>query len=84
MHEHDLITYPTWEKYLVVSNVISNLSIKNRRQIFQLTRSSVSCTPDLFFPEFGFTLSEFAVWYTLGDYRRKNRKRQNVAADLAD
>ena len=72
--ERDLITYPTWEKYTVLAHTIANLSIKDRRHIFQLARNSKHVCPDLLFPTFGFTLSEFAVWYTLGDSRRKSRK----------
>lgn len=72
--ERDLITYPTWEKYTVLAHTIANLSIKDRRHIFQLARNSKHVCPDLLFPAFGFTLSEFAVWYTLGDSRRKSRK----------
>ena len=72
--ERDLITYPTWEKYTVLAHAITNLSIKDRRHIFQLARNSDRVSPDLLFPTFGFTLSEFAVWYTRGDGRRKARK----------
>lgn len=69
--ERDLLTYPTWERYSVLSKVISTLSIRDRRQIFLLARSHVNPCPDLFFPRYGFTLSEFAVWYLLADTRRK-------------
>jgi hypothetical protein len=71
--EHELITYPTWERYTVLAHSITNLSVKDRRRVFQLTRQ-FCMSPDLFFPEFGFTLGEFAVWYTLSDSRRKTRK----------
>lgn len=71
--ERDLITYPTWEKYTVLAHAITKLSIKDRRHIFQLARNAEHVCPDLLFPEFGFTLSEFAVWYTLGDGRRKTK-----------
>jgi hypothetical protein len=69
--ERDLITYPTWERYTILSDVISKLTIRERRKIFQLARmGDNSFSPNVFFPEFGFTLSEFAVWYTLGDKQR--------------
>ena len=71
--ERALLTYPTWERYTILAHVIMNLSIRDRRQIFQLTRGASAATPDLFFPEYGFTLAEFAVWYTLGDTHRKAR-----------
>lgn len=74
--ERDLITYPTWERYTVLSHVITNLTIRQRRQIFLLSRTSAqSFSPDIFFPQFGFTLSEFAVWYILGDKGRKKSKK---------
>ena len=73
MEERDLLTYPTWERYTALARIISNLSVRDRRQIFQLMRRAESLTPDLFFPGYGFTLSEFAVWHVLGDTRRKPR-----------
>jgi hypothetical protein len=73
MEERELMTYPIWERYTVLSNVINGLSIRDRRHIFQNVRKH-SITPDIFFPVYGFTLSEFAVWHVLGDTRRKVRK----------
>lgn len=72
--ECHLITYPTWERYNVLAHVITELTIKERRQIFQLSRAvRPYFSPDLFFPQYGFSLGEFAVWYTLGDHRKKVR-----------
>lgn len=71
MEEQRLITYPTWERYTVLSACISRLSIRDRRRIFQVTRSIESDWQNVFFPTFGFTLSEFAVWYTLGESRKR-------------
>ena len=71
--EHELITYPTWERYTVLAHTITNLSVKDRRRIVQLARQTRT-SPELFFPDYGFTLSEFAVWYTLSDCRKKVRK----------
>ena len=72
--ERQLITYPTWERYTVLSHVISHLTIRDRRLLFHMARGVHATQSDLFFPHYGFTLSEFAVWYTLGDTRRKTRK----------
>lgn len=75
--ERHLITYPTWERYTILAHVISNLTIRDRRQIFHLARSTnTSFFADLFFPNYGFTLAEFAVWYILGDNRRKIHKKK--------
>lgn len=67
--ERQLMTYPIWVRYTVLSSVIANLSIRDRRHIFQSMRRN-AINPDLFFPEYGFTLSEFAVWHILGDSKR--------------
>lgn len=75
--EHNLLTYPTWEKYTVLAKVISSLSIRDRRQIFQICRqNSAAFCCDLFLPQFGFTVGEFAVWHTLGENRRKSRRSE--------
>ena len=72
--ERDLITYPTWEKSTVLAHRISSLSIRDRRRIFFLSRGAES--GDVFFPEYGFTLYEFAVWHLLGESRRKGARRE--------
>ena len=72
--DRELLTYPTWERYTVLSNVIGNMNIRDRRQIFQLARKS-PISPDLFFPCYGFTFSEFAVWYLLKDTKGKVARR---------
>lgn len=71
--ERELMTFPTWERYTVLASVVHGLSIKDRRYIFQNVRKH-PVTPDIFFPEYGFTLSEFAVWHVLGDVRRSIKK----------
>ena len=71
--ERALLTYPTWERYTILAHVVMNLSIRDRRHVFQLARAA-DATPDLFFPQYGFTLAEFAVWYTLGDTHRNRAK----------
>jgi len=71
MEQQQLITYPTWERYTVLSACIIRLSIRDRRRIFQMARAVDGDWHNVLFPEFGFTLSEFAVWYTLGESRKK-------------
>ena len=63
-HTLDL-THPTWERYTVVAHFVSKMCVRDRRKLFQLTRAFPTPTPDLFFPYFGLTLGEFAVWYAL-------------------
>ena len=69
--EQELITYPTWERYTVLAYCIGRLSIRDRRRIFQMARTIQDERSNVLFPEFGFTLSEFAVWYTLGDSQKR-------------
>lgn len=78
--ERDLLTYPTWERYTVLSNAITNLSIKERRHIFQAIRKE-EASQDSFFPAYGFTLSEFAVWHVLGDSKRSHAKKGKKKGD---
>ena len=70
--ERKLLTWPTWERYTVLAHAIATLSVRDRRNLFQLIRNESAPTPDLFFPQYGFSLSEFAVWHILNDKRRKN------------
>ena len=72
--QQHLLTYPTWERYTVLSSCINRLSIRERRRVFQHARTIDGDCSNVFFPEFGFTLSEFAVWYTLGEQRRRTTR----------
>ena len=83
MQERNLLTYPIWERYTVLSHIVMHLSVRERRQIFQLVRRTVHPSADLFFPAFGFTLSEFAVWHILTDTRRKVRRQELMASAAA-
>ena len=66
------LTYPTWERYVVLSHVISTLSIRDRRHIFQCIRTHTESVKDIFFPNVGITFSEFAVWHILGESKNIN------------
>lgn len=65
----ELLTYPTWERYTVLADVIGRLTMRERRVIFQLMRQVDPPSTDVFFPRLGFTLAEFAVWHILGSRR---------------
>lgn len=71
MHERELLTYPLWVWQRVVSHVIFSLTMRERRHVFQLARSieEKEEVGNLFFPEYGFTLAEFAVYSTLSRRR---------------
>ena len=76
----ELVTFPTWERYTVLSHVISQMSVRDRRHILLIARSFADMSADIFFPREGITLAEFAVWYTLGDSsRRRSKKNRDTA-----
>lgn len=74
MEVQELLTYPTWERYTVLSQAIRHLSLAERRTILNNVRSlpspmedqssSITALGDLFLPRRGFTVSEFSVWHT--------------------
>ena len=70
--ERNLITFPTWQKYLVISNTVESLKVKDKRLIFNILRKTPDVTKNYFFPCFGFTTAEFSCWQILSD-TRKNR-----------
>lgn len=72
--EQSLLTFPTWEKYIVISNTIESLRVKDKRLIFHTLRKHPEATKDYFFPGFGFTTSEFACWQILTDGRKHRKK----------
>ena len=79
--QRDLVTYPTWERYTILSHVVANYSIRDRRIIFQLSRNGKSAIDgNMFFPHYGITLSEFCVWSILYDKRRKLVKKDMTNA----
>lgn len=73
--EQSLVTFPTWEKYIVISNSIENLRVKDKRFIFHTLRKTPEATENYFFPHFGFTTSEFACWQILTDGRKQRKKK---------
>ena len=79
--ERSLITYPTWEKYLVICNTIDSLRVKDKRLIFHTLRKTPQATKDYFFPSFGFTTSEFACWQILSDSRKNRSNKKNKEQD---
>lgn len=72
--ERNFITYPTWQKYMVLSCFIEALRVREKRHIFQVMRRSHALTHDTFFPQYGITAGEFAVWQVLAESRKCRRK----------
>ena len=76
--DQKLLTFPTWQKYMVISKTVDNLTVKDKRFIFHCLREH-RCTPDTFLPSFGITTAEFAVWQILSDGRKP--RSTSAAAD---
>ena len=78
--EHSFITYPTWKKYMILSSYIEGLRVKEKRHIFHIMRRhGEGLNHDSFFPQYGFTTGEFAVWQVLTEHRKsRNRRREPV------
>lgn len=67
------ITYPTWQKYMIISQTIRTLQVKDKRGIFQTLRNEQD--HDTFFPHHGITAGTFCIWQVIGDNKRP-RKRE--------
>ena len=73
--ERSFITYPTWKKYIVLSYFVESLRVREKRQIFHIMRRNFSILDhDTFFPMYGITAGEFAVWQVLSESRKGRRK----------
>ena len=77
MHQNErtFITYPTWKKYIVLSCFIEALRVKEKRQLFHIMRRhNETLDHNSFFPQYGITAGEFAVWQVLCESRKGRRK----------
>ena len=73
--EHHFITYPTWIKYIIISCYVESLRVRDKRQLFHIMRkSSGDLSHDTFFPAYGITAGEFAIWQILSDSRKSRKK----------
>ena len=69
--ERSFITYPTWKKYMILSCFVETLRVKEKRQIFHIMRRyGPELNHDSFFPQYGITAGEFAVWQVLSESRK--------------
>lgn len=74
--EQSSVTFPTWEKYMIISHTIETLRVKDKRLIFHILRKNPDATKEYFFPQFGFTTSEFSCWQILSDGRKQRKKKE--------
>jgi hypothetical protein len=77
MFDRDPTTYPSFARYSCVANTVFSLTIRDRRNIFHLIRTNRDVlTSNTFFPAFGLTIAEFALFYALHEGRKKKKKRK--------
>lgn len=67
------ITYSTWQKYIVMSNAVRALQVREKRGIFQTLRHENN--HDIFFPGHGITAGTFCIWQILLDNKRPRKKQ---------
>lgn len=58
---------------MVLSRVVESLRVRDKRFLFQIMRNTTSLTHDTFFPCYGFTAGEFAMWQVLSEQRKPRR-----------
>ena len=76
MHDQSaFITYPTWKKYIVLSCVVEQLRVRDKRHLFHIMRREKDMADhNSFFPAYGFTAGELSVWQILADSHRQRRR----------
>jgi len=77
--ERSFITYPTWKKYMILSCFIETLRVKDKRQLFHIMRRyGKDLDHNCFFPQYGITAGEFAVWQVLSESRKGRKKDEKL------
>ena len=66
--------YPTWIKYSVMSIAVSNLRVRDKRQIFQDMRNGENVNYDSILPAFGLTCGEFSLFQVICENSRRLNK----------
>lgn len=65
-----LITLPTWIKYVIMNNNLSQLSVRAKREIFAILHHNPNLSSNHYSPKYGVTLGEFCMWYQIVNGRR--------------
>jgi len=76
-NEQSLIMYPTWKKYIVISYFVEQLRVKDKRHMFHVMRKESNLSHDTFFPYYGITAGEFAIWQILSETRKTRRAKSD-------
>lgn len=80
-NEHTFITYPTWKKYIIISYYVEQLRVRDKRHLFHIMRKASFLNHDTFFPNYGITAGEFAIWQILSESKKVRRKTQGEGDD---
>ena len=67
----DNITEITRAKQYAQFEALKLMKVKDKRSLFLTLRSALDVTVDTFFPKYGITAGEFAVWQILAEYSRR-------------
>lgn len=60
-----------------MSKVIESLKVKDKRAIFHIMRRAENLTENTFFPTYGFTAGEFAIWQILTDTKKGKKEEKH-------
>lgn len=69
--------YSSWIKYIAIFHYISKLKIRDKRNIFSIIRNTEEIDSTFYFPCYGFTASEFSVWYVVCDFSKRSLKSRS-------
>lgn len=64
----------TWKKYVVLSAVIDQMRVRDKRHLFNMMRTMPVVNHNTLFTQYGITAGEFATWQVLGDTTRKRNR----------
>jgi hypothetical protein len=73
-------TVPTWTKQIIMLQHCEQLSISQKREVFQVMRAqtekgvSQKELHHLYMPHIGMTLGECAIFHMLSEYKRRCKK----------
>lgn len=70
-----------YQKYKFLGEYIEQLKIKDKRYLFMLMRNKENIDTNCFFPAYGFTAGEFAVWQILQESPVVKHKNETDTSD---
>ena len=67
------IMYPIWKRNIVIECQTQHLRVRDKRVLFQYMRET-EVDEKYFFPNYGITAGEFAVWHIIADSGKRNER----------